>query len=370
MTLKYRVILVEHDAHMLSELAGALRASSVFDLAAAYQETEPALGRSSVFRPNLFLVDVDHPESLEYLSRFSELFPKASVLGLMEQWDADLADRALEAGVMGCILKPFHAEDVVSAMELYKRRGQPKPARTFAFFSPKGRSGRTTLASILAMELARMSGEAVCLIDADLQFGDLPMFFDVRPPHNVVEATHDVKLLTPSTLEPYFERVGNGVWLLSSPVRPEHAELVEVESLVDVVHMAGTLFRYVLVDLPAGFNPISIAVSDFADTDFLMTMLNSGQEIRHMSRSMSLFQVQHRYGKRVYSLFTRVNPCTEEQRKKIEASYGHVVDDILPNEYRVTATTSSGRLAKELPVELPLIQYISRIAQDIVNGKR
>ena len=66
--MKYRVILVEHEAGRLSQLAGALKIDSDFDLAATFFKAEQALGQSSVFRPNLFLVDVDDSQNLNLLS--------------------------------------------------------------------------------------------------------------------------------------------------------------------------------------------------------------------------------------------------------------------------------------------------------------
>lgn len=355
---------------MLSELAGIIRSDPSFELAATYQDPETAAGQSSVFQPNLFLVDVDIPMGLEVLSTLIHLYPEAEILGLMERWNGDLADEVLRSGALGSLLKPFRAGEVTEALSLYKRRGQRLPARTLAFFSPKGCSGQSTAASILAIELARRSGESVALIDADLQFGDLAIFFDVAPPHNVVEASHDIQLLTPESLAPYFYSLGENVWILCGAARPEHAELVEADQLINVVHMAGSLFRYVLLDLPAGFNPISLALAEFADTDILMTMLNSGQEIRHMRRSMRMFRPWEAYGKKIYSLFSRVQPCTDGQKKKIEEEFGRPVTEILPNSYQITSITSSGRLMEDLSEDIPLVRSLGNLAADFVAGRR
>lgn len=368
--MHYRVVLVEHDPGMLSTLAGVIRAEPTFDLAATYSDPQAALGQSGVLRPNLFLIDVDDWANLELLPKFVSQFAKGQVLGLMERWNADKAEAVLAAGARGSILKPFQPHDVLDALSLYERRGHNLSARTVAFFSPKGRSGSTTTAAVLAIELAKKSGEAVALIDADLQFGDLAMFFDVVPTHNVVEATHDVRLLTPATLEPYFHEIGNGLWLLAGPNRPEHAELVEAQRLIDVVRMAGSLFRYVIIDLPAGFNPISLALAEFADTDILITMLNSGQEVYHMKRSIKLFNTWETYGKKIYSLFSRVNPCTPEQQRKIEAEFGREVTGILPNERRMTAIAGSGRLMQDLSDKMPLVSSIGSLAADMVAARR
>ena len=365
----YKVVLVEPDKRLQPQLSGAIREEPALELVAVFQDAETAMGRSSVFAPDLFLVNVEGAADLAAMPELIRIFPQARVLGFMRDWQADLAEGALKAGAQGCILAPFSGTNVLEALELYKRRGKHLPTRNLAFFSPKGYAGRSTLASILAVELAKASGEAVGLIDADLQFGDLAMFFDVSPEHNVVEAAHDIKLLSPATLEPYFYQAEPGVWLLAGAVRPEHAELVEADRLIDVVRMAGSLFRYVLIDLPAGFNPISLALAEFADTDVLTALLRGGQEIRHMKRSMRMFDMWRSYGKHVYPIFGRVEPCTEEKRRAIEAEFGGPVAGIMPEEPHLADLTSSGRLLKDLP-EGALADSIREMAAEIVAGKR
>ena len=355
---------------MLMQLSGMLKEAPEFNLVATYQSGVSALGKGGMFRPNLFLVDMKQPRILELISRFAFIFPNAHILGTMSQWDADLADSALAAGVHGCLLKPFSPADITGMLALYEQRGTTRPSRVMAFFSPKGRSGRSTLASILAVELAKESGESVAIIDADLQFGDLPMFFDVAPKHTIVEAVQDIHLLTPDTLLPYFHPIHEKVWLLGSPTRPEYAELVEADGLIQVIRMAGQLFRYVLVDLPAGFNPTSIAVCEQADTNFLVTMINAGQELQHMKRALRMFDIWGQYGKKIYTVFTRVSPCNKQEKRLLEQHFGEPITEILPNEYQLSSITASGRLLKDLPDDTPFIQSVTRMADDIVHGKR
>ena len=365
-----QVILIESDQKALDEMSAILKKSSQFNLTSTYKNANAAIGQSGIFRPDLFFIDVEDEDSLKMIPAFIDIFPGADVLGVMSRWNADIAHKCLKAGALGSILRPFTEADINEALRLYKIRGKNKPARLISFFSPKGRAGRTTAAAVLALALASKSGERVALIDADLQFGDLPIFFDVEPKQTVVDATQDVKLLTPLNFEPYFHSIKNNVSLLSSPDRPEYAELVDVESLVEVVRMSGNLFRYVLIDLPAGFNPLSIGLCRLSDTIVVMAMINNGFEIQHVKRTLDMFQAYDDGKKIVHPVFTRVNPCTEEEKRKIELKLGYPVSDILPNEYKMVSIANSGRLSKGLPMDSIMMQNISRIADDIISGKK
>lgn len=365
--MAYKVIVVEDETDVLDNIIGVLRRSPDFEVAATYKNVNDALGQAGMFKPNLFLIDVEEETMLNAMPAFVDAFPGAYILGMVSQWDPYLVRKALGNGVTGCILKPFTALDILEYLQLYSVRGQHKPPKLISFFSPKGRAGRTTLAAILALLIAEKTGERVALIDADLQFGDLPIFFDVVPKRTVIDATQDIKLLTPVTFAPYFHQIKNGVYLLSSPDRPEYAELVAPDTLVEAILMAGNIFRYVLIDLPSGFNPITLEVCKISDTVFVTTMINSGFEINHTRKAMEMFVSQDDGRRKVQTVFTRVNPFTEAERLKISLNLGYPVDFMIPNEYRMISVANSGRLAKGLPVDTLLMKTISDMADNIIS---
>lgn len=368
--MAYKVVVVEDNRDALDKIVHLLRKSPDFEVVATYQNERAALGQAGMFQPNLFFINVNNESMLNAMSAFVDTFSGAYILGTLEHWDPFIAEKVSVAGATGCILKPFSAGDILEYVQLYSIRGQHKPAKLITFFSPKGRAGRTTLAALLSLLIADKTGERVALIDADLQFGDLPMFFDLAPKRTLVDATQDIKLLTPLTLAPYFYPVKEGVTLLSSPERPEYAELVAPESLIEVVMMAKNIFRYVIVDLPAGFNPLSLNVCRIADVVFITTMINSGFEVNHAKKTMEMFDSQADGRRKVHTVFTRVNPFTEEQRQKIADQLGYPVDVMIPNEYRMISVANSGRLAQGLPDDTLLMKTISAMAEKIIDAGR
>lgn len=367
--MAYRVIIIEDDPQILGEIVGVLRLSNEFEVAATYSQAHTALNPSSMFQPNLFLMNAENEEVLEMIPQFVSKFPEAQVLGMMSQWVPLIAQKVAQGGGIGCILKPFVAKEVLEYLKLYSARGKNKPSKLISFFSPKGRAGRTTLAAVLALLIAEKTGERVALIDADLQFGDLPIFFDLEPKRTVVDATQDIRLLTPVSFAPYFYPINRNVSLLSSPDRPEYAELVAPDTLVDVVMMAGNIFRYVLIDLPSGFNPLALNVCRISDLVFVTTMINSGFEIKHAKKTMEMFSQQNESKNKVHAVFTRVNPFTEETRQKISEQLGYPVDDMIPNEYKMISVANSGRLVKGLPKDTLLMKAIGGMADKIIAMK-
>ena len=370
--MDYQVILVENNRLMLERLSSVIRGTSGFSLAARYQQAGDALGQSAMFKPNIILLDIDEKGNLGLVPEFASAFPGAAILCISSHWDAKESDQIAQAGAKGYLVKPFSSEELTEAVQTFSKSGMAQGSEVLAFFSPKGKSGKTTLIANLAMSLAARSGEPVGIIDADLQFGDMAVFFNLEPKSTIVEATRDVKFLSPITLNPYFIAVpeAENIRVLCGTKKPEFAEMVEIAPFEDVVRMAQSLFRYVLIDLPPGFNPISVAAAELADTTYMVAMVGGGFEVLHMKRALDVFKAWPDYEQRVKTIFTRVSPCTEKERELLEQELGYPVSSIIPNEYLlVSAAANSGRMAVDVQPDTPLSKNINRLSKDIM-GRR
>ena len=65
--------------------------------------------------------------------------------------------------------------------------------RVTTVFSTKGGSGKSVLATNLAVTLAERSDGPVCLVDADLQFGDVAVMMKLAPTHTIVDAVSSIE---------------------------------------------------------------------------------------------------------------------------------------------------------------------------------
>ena len=365
--MDYRVVIIESDTAQAEKVAKALKEVVDFEVVEIFDNVAEAMDQSSKLQVNMFLLDIDDHRNITSVPKFLKKYPKAILLCMMEYWNADFADQCITFGASGCIMNPSDGEEILESIELFNKRGSTKPAKIIAFFSPKGRSAKTTLVTNLALSLAQLSGEAVGIIDADLQFGDVPIFFDVEPENTIVEAIRDVGVLSPLKLSPYFMQVIDGLYILSSPRNPQQANLVERENLIKIVRMAGNLYRYVLIDLPSGVDPFVMGVCEFADTIILSGMIGSGFEVNHMKRSLEMFQGWSDYGKNVHVIFSRVDPCNEESQKQLAEELNNPVYAILPNEYLLMSAANSGRLLERNEVSTSITQQFDRIAKGLLN---
>ena len=366
--MEYRVLLVEADKSMMERLGQVVRDTPNFTLATKFQNISDALGQGAVFHPNLILLDIEQPGGMELIDEFRKVYPSAAILCMGEKWQAENASHSVKAGARGYILKPFTGLELQETVETFSRLGSEAGAETLAFFSPKGKSGKTTLIANLAMALARKTREPVGIIDADLQFGDMAVFFNLAPQTTIAEAVRDIGFLSPASLRSYYMPVAPNVSVLCGTRTPNLIDKIAIDKLENLMAMSCSLFRYVLMDVPAGFNPTSIAAAEAASTTFMLSMINDGYEIDHMKRALTVFQDWEDMEERVKVIFTRVEPCDSQARLMLSQKLGYPVTGIIPNEYAIVSDAADkGKMAADIRPDSALSRQVDRLADHIIG---
>ena len=368
--MAYRVTLVESNRLMLERLSSVVRNTKDFELVSRYQRAGDALGQGGMFKPNLILLDIDEADNLSMLEDFTQSFPDADVICLSAKWAPSDSESIARAGAKGFLIKPFTSEELQEAIRTFNRSGLSVGSNVIAFFSPKGKSGKTTLIANLGMALAQKTGQQVGVIDADLQFGDMSVFFNLAPKTTIMEAVRDINFLSPVTLNSYFLPIAENLRVLCSTKRPEYAELIDIKAFTEVVDMARSMYRYVLIDIPSGFTPISIATAETSDTTYLVSMINGTFEIQHMRRALDIFKAWPDFEDRVKTIFTRVEPCDASEQSKLAEALGYPKVSVIPNEYMlVSSAANNGQMAILEQPDSKFARFVNQMADEIIGSR-
>ncbi|MFQ3786868.1 AAA family ATPase [Halomonas sp. A29] len=216
-----------------------------------------------------------------------------------------------------------------------RREEQARPAATLtAVINAKGGSGASLVAANLAHRLA-VQGKACALVDMDVQFGSLPLYFNLTPDHGLVQALEAADSLDALAMSAYIQRHDSGLGLLaSSPEdRTSLAEVPEVR-VEQLLHVLGQDHDEVVVDLPRWINGATACVLERAD-HVLMVMQ---QSVAHLHDAQRLRDILiHELGlppSRIAVVVNRVD-------KRSDISLGAIGDALprlplhtLPNDYR------------------------------------
>ena len=222
------------------------------------------------------------------------------VLAFAKRPDATLRE-IIRTGAMDLLQLPVADRNLHDAVEraVSLSRSQPtEPAgatvhavapatnlgTVFTVSSATGGCGKTFYATNLAYYLHQYTGKRTCIIDLDLQFGEVSTALRLRPRFTISdilsrEDIDDVDLA--AHIDEYVVTHDSGVMVLPAPKDPSDADRIHPVDVQRVIEAARTRFDYVIVDTPAALTEIVLAAFDMSNQLYVMATLDL-PSVRHM----------------------------------------------------------------------------------------
>src|SRR5690606_7500741 len=107
--------------------------------------------------------------------------------------------------------------------------------RIITVMSAKGGSGKTVLATNLALLLNRVPDKKVVLVDADLQFGDVCLVLQLEPRFTMVNAAHELYHLDAELIDSLLTEHPSGLKVLAAPLEPAFADDITTAGLMQML---------------------------------------------------------------------------------------------------------------------------------------
>lgn len=145
----------------------------------------------------------------------------------------------------------------------------PVAGQMITLFSPKGGAGTSVLATNLALVLAAAGRHRVCLVDLDLEFGDVSIMAGLTPARTVGDAA-DRNPQEQATFDAIVTPWRDGVDCVLAPVDPSAAEQVTPQLVGGVLAALRSRYDYVVVDTPSHFGEHVLDALEAADHQILV----------------------------------------------------------------------------------------------------
>jgi pilus assembly protein CpaE len=206
--------------------------------------------------------------------------PDRPVVVMTESSPNGFLRSAFEAGADDVITLPQPPQEVAFTLEkvIARRKGLALPGKAaaplIAVLGPKGGTGKTLIATNLAVALAQRDANVV-LIDLDLQFGDIGLALGLSPERTMYDLMRAGPPFDHEKLDRHLIRHSSGVKVLIAPTRPDQASAVSIDFLRDIYASLRTMCDAVIVDTPPGFTPEVIATIDVSAQICMVGMLDS-----------------------------------------------------------------------------------------------
>jgi pilus assembly protein CpaE len=159
------------------------------------------------------------------------------------------------------------------------------PGRIFTIGSATGGCGKTFYATNLAYFLARWTQKRVCIVDLDLQFGEVSTALRLRPKFTIFDAlqredTDDQDLR--NHIREYTVAHETAVHILAAPREPSEADRISPPDVTRILEAVRHSFDYVVVDTPPQLAETVLAAFDVSDLLYVMATLDL-PSVRNMS---------------------------------------------------------------------------------------
>jgi pilus assembly protein CpaE len=206
--------------------------------------------------------------------------PDRPVVVMSEASPNGFLRQAFEAGADDVITLPQSPEQVAFTLQkvIARRKGLAIPgkasAQLIAVLGPKGGTGKTLIATNLAVALAQRDANVV-LVDLDLQFGDIGLALGLSPERTMYDLMKSGPPFDHEKLDRHLIKHSSGVKVLIAPTRPDQASAISIDYLREVYAALRTMCDAVIVDTPPGFTPEVIATIDVSGDICMVGMLDS-----------------------------------------------------------------------------------------------
>lgn len=208
------------------------------------------------------------------------------------------------------------------------------------FFSTASAVGKTLISCNMASELARQ-GRRVCLIDFDLQFGDVCNYLQLLPENTMADvqkaltvqgnACHVEEFLTP------YEYNDTVFYVLAAPKKLEEAYNIKKDYAVQAVKQLQAKFDYVIVDTTSMFSVLNLALLDLSTIVTFLGIVDFIPTIKNMKIGSDTLNDLNYDKNKIRLVLNRSNAKTRISIDDVEKLLGEKFYHILPNDFRAAS---------------------------------
>jgi pilus assembly protein CpaE len=231
-------------------------------------------------------------------------------------------------------------------------------------FSTASAVGKTLLAVNLTAELARQGFKA-CIVDLDLQFGDVANFLQLKPERTMYDAQLAMdKSPTTFNLVDYLSRYeyeGVGFSVLPAPQTVEQAYNVSARNVEKVLAEVRHDFDYIIIDTISVFSELNLQVMDISTIITAVAIVDFIPTIKNLKIGYDAMKRIGYESNKIRFVLNRSNAKTNieigDVEKLLDAHFYHV----LPNDFKSAVES----IHSAVPIVLNAAKQDSPLTQEL-----
>jgi len=302
---------------------------------------------------------------LQELRRLRARVPGMRLILAVDQWQRAALRDTVRTGALDILKLPVSDDVVLDAVEQALEievtgpgaTGVERPAgdvegAVIAVVSATGGCGKTFFATNLAYYLKERYGREACLLDLDLQFGEVSTALRLKPRRTISDllSIDDDPGQLGRNLEEHLERHESGILVLAAPLDPAAADAIDALGVARIIEAARSRFSYVVIDTPAALSEAVLVAVEQADQIFALATLDL-PSVRNLGVMLSTFNQLKVPAERVKLVLNKVEPDVGIDVGRVEKYFSQGFAMVIPY----------GREAnRSLNMGFPLLAYAPR----------
>jgi len=286
---------------------------------------------------------------------------------------------ALRAGAREFLPHPLNRDEVRASLARFKERRasadrsreEQKKGKLFCVMGAKGGVGTTTLAVNFAAGLVAANGKRpVSLVDANLLFGEVPLFLDIKSAFHWGEIAKDISRLDSAYLLSVLSKHSSGIHVLPAPARIDGMQGVSPEMVGSLFEHMRATFEATVVDCGHSLNDIVLKIFEFCDTLLLVGVLSVPCLI-NLKRLGEIFErLGYPEPDSVKVIMNRYQKKSMISLEEAEKSLERKVFWTIPNDYQGTMNSiNQGKLLAAFAHRTAVGESLKELAAAFMKGK-
>ncbi len=381
---KITVVVVDDAEETRSSIKTLLSFEKKIEVIGEAENGEEALLFVKEARPDIVLMDINMPvmDGIKATEEITLAVPESTVIIMSVQGDQEYLKKAMSAGARDFLNKPFSNEDLVKSIlktyEIESKRREVSSApkyeeeiitKVITVFSTKGGVGKTTIASNLAVSLARITKRKVALVDLDLQFGDISIMLNVSVKNTISDLIKEINLLDEELMDDYLVSHFSGVRVLPAPIKPEYAEYITASHVEKIIKILKRNYHYIVIDTSASFHETVLTSLDISDRILMISTLDL-PTIKNIKAGLDVMESLHYPSSKVNVVLNKASEQFGIKFKDFENTIKHPIWSIIPEDSQTVITSANKGFPFVMTrAETKVSRAIYSMANEIISDK-
>jgi pilus assembly protein CpaE len=351
----FGVVVVDDDPRLRTRLAMQLGEASRVATYPSIPAMADKVGLPAVI---VFGPSFAGSEGLGAISEYLRERPAAAGVLVVEELSTQLLQQAIRAGIGDVITIPQDPQQLIDAIQGAADHlnlaavptapagagigGTGEKGQVITVFSTKGGAGKSFVATNLAVMLARRSEAPVCIVDADLQFGDVAVMLKLVPQHTIADAVSSIQRMDAPLMKSLLVRHEmSGLYALPAPTEPAFADQIRAEDVIKIIDMVRTFCSYVVVDTPSYFTEVVIRLLEDCD-DIVLVAGMDVPNIKNVKLGLNTLRLLNLPTSKVKLVLNRANSKVKIDVSEVERALGLKADTLVPSDISVPQSINKG----------------------------